>query len=137
MLDQKRVRLQEKMSGGLLLSSFICLYIDGYQIREVIYIESTIPRRAQLKKNVTECDVVDFYPKDSILMKSEQEDEGEDDDESESLVNRQENSQPGKLLEILNMLCTQAQQVLEKEIAHERLLKQLLRARQTQTPTSD
>ena len=107
--------------------------LDAYRIRELIYIEATLPSLAWLKSNIKKDEVVDDDPKDSILKKNNEQNEKEDDDEdyNEPLSNRLRVSELGKLLDILNMLCTQAKQSLGKEIHLEAILKQLLAVRKT------
>lgn len=68
---------------------------------------------------------------DSVLKKGD-ESENEDNDYNEHTPNYKNFVELGKLLDILNMLCTQAKQVLQEEINLETKLKQLLTARQAQ-----
>jgi len=96
----------------------------------LIYIESTLPGLSWLKSNIIDKEIIDDYAKDSILIKTNEKDKNNDDDDyNQSLLNRQRYSELGKLLDILNMLSTQAKQVLEKEIYLERILKKLLATR--------
>ena len=90
----------------------------------MIYIESTFPSISKLRDNIIEFGLEKIRSKNSIALRT-------NDDSDESLTNRQSSSDHTKLLQILNMLCTQAKSVLEKEIHLERLLKQLLSTRQT------
>ncbi|CAF1205520.1 unnamed protein product [Rotaria sordida] len=100
---------------------------NAYQIRELIYIESTLPSIKWLKSNIIENEIIDNYSKDSISKN-----QNEDDDHNEYLLSHQRIVELGKLLDILNMLITQAKQVLDKEINLEKILKQLLTVRKTQ-----
>lgn len=62
--------------------------------------------------------------------KDEQIEKEFDDNETDSSIisaQRSTNVESRKLLDILNMLCTQAKQTLEREINLERVLKQLLK----------
>lgn len=111
-------------------------HLESYHIRELIYIETTLPTRSQLRKNIIDEEIIKYDPKDLISMKSEEEEE-EEEEENEELINNQQNSQSKKLLDILNMLCTQATQVLDKENSYEQILTQFLQIRETQTLTTD
>jgi hypothetical protein len=102
----------------------------------LIYIESTLPFTSWLKSYIIENETIDDR-KDSILIKTNEQNENDDEDYNESLINRQRYSELGKLLEILNMLTTQAKQVLEKEIYLEIILKQLLTIRKTHRSMTD
>ncbi len=102
----------------------------------MIYIESTLPFTSWLKSYIIENETIDDR-KDSILIKTNEQNENDDEDYNESLINRQRYSELGKLLEILNMLTTQAKQVLEKEIYLEIILKQLLTIRKTHRSMTD
>lgn len=95
----------------------------------MIYIESTLPGLSWLKSNIIDKEIIDDYAKDSILIKTNEKDKNDDDDYNQSLLNRQRYSELSKLLDILNMLSTQAKQVLEKEIYLERILNKLLATR--------
>ncbi|CAF2395150.1 unnamed protein product [Rotaria sp. Silwood2] len=103
---------------------------NAYQIRELIYIESTLPRIKWLKSNIVENEMIDNYSKDSISKKHD--DENEDNVHNEYSLNHQRIVELGKLLDIINMLSTQAKQVLEKEINLETILRQLLAVRTAQ-----
>jgi hypothetical protein len=120
MLEQKLV----SFSRNFFEKNFIFL-LDAYRIRELIYIESTLPSISWLKSNIIENEIINSDPKDSILIKTTEQEE----DSHESISNHQRFSELSKLLDILHMLCSQAKQVLEKEISHEMILKQLLKAR--------
>ena len=110
--------------------------LDAYWIRELIYIETTLPSTAWLKSNVVEDEIVtksltnDFLPK-----QTESEDE---DDDDESVINHPYAVELRKLLDILQTLCIQAKQVLEQELDLEKTLKQLLnRKRSRDSSRSD
>lgn len=110
--------------------------LDAYWIRELIYIETTLPSTAWLKSNVVEDEIVtksltnDFLPKQT---KSEDE-----DDDDESVINHPYAVELRKLLDILQTLCIQAKQVLEQELDLEKTLKQLLnRKRSRDSSRSD
>lgn len=105
-----------------MLVLFDCL--EAYRTREVIYIESTLPSITKLRDNIIEFEIENIPSKNFISLRT-------NDESDEPLANRQSSSDHTKLLQILNMLCTQAKAVLEKEIHFERLLKQLLSTRQT------
>ncbi len=107
------------------------LFIDAYWIRELIYIESTLPNKTWLKSNTTEREVVDHYLKDSIQNKTDKQEEDDDEKEDEFLMNYPYGIELRKLLDILHKLCTQTKQVLDHEIDLERMLKQLLTIRKT------
>ncbi|CAF3944056.1 unnamed protein product, partial [Rotaria magnacalcarata] len=81
---------------------------NAYRIRELIYIESTIPSIKWLRSNIIKCE---FMDNDSILKKYEN-NENEESDYNETVVNQQLFVELGKLLDILNILCSQAKQVL-------------------------
>lgn len=103
----------------------------------MIYIESTLPGLSWLKSNIIDKEIIDDYAKDSILIKTNEKDKNDDDDYNQSLLNRQRYSELGKLLDILNMLSTQAKQVLEKEIYLERILNKLLATRKAHVSMID
>jgi len=129
-MDNARPKASKKISNeNYLVFNLDC--IDAYLIRELIYIESTLPSTAWLKFNIIENEFLDYYEKDSILTKKDQQDESEDEDES--LSKRQRLGELEKLLAIISMLCTQAKEVLEKENDFEIILKQLLAARKAQS----
>jgi hypothetical protein len=110
--------------------SCIVEYSDAYRIRELIYIESTLPNISWLKSNICEEETVDIHANDSTLSKSHQEHDELDDEESyESTFYRQSQINAGKLLDILNMLCTQAKQTINKQAHLENSLRQLLTVR--------
>lgn len=93
----------------------------------MIYIESTLRSISKLRENIIDFEVEDIYSKNPVSIHTN------DDSTEESLLSRQSSSDPNKLLDILNMLCTQAKFALEKERHLERLLKQLLSTRRTST----
>ncbi len=104
----------------------------------MIYIESTLPGLSWLKSNIIDKEIIDDYAKDSILIKTNEKDKNDDDDDyNQSLLNRQRYSELSKLLDILNMLSTQAKQVLEKEIYLERILNKLLATRKAHVSMID
>jgi hypothetical protein len=104
----------------------------------LIYIESTLPGLSWLKSNIIDKEIIDDYAKDSILIKTNEKDKNDDDDDyNQSLLNRQRYSELSKLLDILNMLSTQAKQVLEKEIYLERILNKLLATRKAHVSMID
>ncbi|CAF0926376.1 unnamed protein product [Rotaria sp. Silwood1] len=103
---------------------------NAYQIRELIYIESTLPSIKWLKSNIVENEIIDNDSKDSISKKYNE--KKNDSDHKEYSLSHQRIIELGKLLDILNMLSTQAKQVLEKEINLETILKQLLTVRKVQ-----
>jgi len=121
MLDQKPVIKHNKIFN---LSFFVLL--ESYQIREVIYIESNLRTSSWFKSNIIDKEIVDIYPKKSVLSKTNEEAESESEDSQESSSKRQRSSEYRKLLDIVNMLCTQAKHVLAKEIQLEKILRQLL-----------
>ncbi|CAF4085623.1 unnamed protein product, partial [Rotaria magnacalcarata] len=104
---------------------------NAYRIRELIYIESTIPSIKWLRSNIIKCE---FMDNDSILKKYEN-NENEESDYNETVVNQQLFVELGKLLDILNILCSQAKQVLEKEVNLGIIFKQLLSVRKAQDST--
>ena len=77
--------------------------------------------------------MIDTHTKESTLGRTDQsdDDELEEDDPNGSLLHRQQRTELRRLLDIVTMLCTQAQQVLEKEIGLEKVLRQLIEARKT------
>lgn len=79
-----------------------------------------------LKSFITD-QVVDLRKSDADLV-----DESEANDLDAAPVQSQNKIELRKLLDILNMLCTQAKQTLEKEINLERTLKQLLTVQKAQ-----
>ena len=93
-------------------------FLDAYWMRELIYIESILPKKIWLKSMVIEEEIIDHYIRDSAYRQEE------DDDSS---INASYDIEPRKLLDILQMLCIQAKQVLEYEFRLEIKLKQLLR----------
>ena len=110
---------------------FYLNFLDAYRIRELIYIESTLPSISWLRKNVVDNETINVY-KDSILTKENEQDKEENEDNyNESLSNRQRISELEKLSDIVNKLSSQAKQVLEQENHLEIILKQLLSARKT------
>lgn len=92
--------------------------------------ECTLPTISQLQNNITDSETIQHSLKDSIAIKTNEENEN-DEDYNESLLNRQRFSESTKLLDILNMLTTQAKQALEKEIYLETILKHLLANKRT------
>ncbi|CAF1088242.1 unnamed protein product [Adineta steineri] len=106
---------------------------NAYWIRDLIYIESTLPSKTWLKSNIIEQEIVDHYPKESIQNKIDE----HKDDEDELLINHPYAVELRKLLDILHMLCTQANQFLEYEINLEKTLKRLLTTKETQASNFD
>ncbi|CAM2703307.1 unnamed protein product [Rotaria socialis] len=104
---------------------------NAYRIRELIYIESTVPSIKWLRSNIIKCE---FMDNDSILKKHES-NKNEENDYNENVLNQQIFVELGKLLDILNVLCSQAKQVLETEINLDIILKQLLSVRKAQDST--
>lgn len=106
--------------------------LEAYEVRELIYIETTLPTISQLRKNTIDHDIDEYSPNDLISMELEKNDE-DNNEENESQINYQQKSKSKRILDVLNMLCKQAKEVLDREISHERMLRQLLRIRQTET----
>jgi hypothetical protein len=94
--------------------------IDAYWIRELLYIESTLPSKTWFKSNIIEHESIDHYIQDSIENKTNQQ------EQDEVLIDQSNGIELTKLLDILDMLCRQSKQVLEYEINLEIMLKQLL-----------
>lgn len=108
------------------------LKAKAYEVRELIYIETTLPTISQLRKNTIDHDIDEYSANDLMLMELEKNDE-DNNEENESQINYQQKSKSKRILDVLNMLCKQAKEVLDREISHERMLRQLLRIRQTET----
>lgn len=104
------------------------IILDAYWIRELIYIESTLPSKTWLKHNIIDYETVDNYFNDSIEGKTEKQDEND----NKLLIDQSSGTELCKLLEVLQMLCTQAKQILDYEINLEQTLKQLLAIRKIQ-----
>ncbi|CAF1027311.1 unnamed protein product [Adineta ricciae] len=100
---------------------------NAYWIRELIYIETTLPSTAWLKSNVVEDETVSKSLMNDFVPKQTESEEEEDDDDDESVINHPYAVELRKLLDILQTLCVQAKQVLEQEIDLEKTLKQLLK----------
>ncbi|CAF3672911.1 unnamed protein product [Rotaria sordida] len=98
---------------------------NAYWIRELIYIESTLPSKTWLKFNTIEYESIDHYLDDIIKNNKDQQ------DENESLINQSYGSEFRKLYDILDMLCTQAKQILDYEINLEQMLEPLLAIRKS------
>ncbi|CAF0870230.1 unnamed protein product [Adineta steineri] len=96
----------------------------AYRIRELIYIESILPNK-WLKSKIIETEYFNNYDKDLTTKNNDEIDE----DYNESQSKRQPIAELGRLLDILDILCKRAKQVLEKEINLEKILTQLLAAR--------
>ncbi|CAF3396980.1 unnamed protein product [Rotaria socialis] len=101
---------------------------NAYWIRELIYIESTLPSKTWLKHNIVEYSSDDNYINNSIENKAHNQDEHE----NESLTNQPHIVELGKLVDILDFLCTQTKQILDYEINLEQTVKQLLTIRKAQ-----
>ncbi|CAF3769703.1 unnamed protein product [Rotaria socialis] len=101
---------------------------NAYWIRELIYIESTLPSKTWLKHNIVEYSSDDNYINNSIENKAHNQDENE----NESLTNQPHIVELGKLVDILDFLCTQTKQILDYEINLEQTVKQLLTIRKAQ-----
>lgn len=103
--------------------------LDSYRIREFIYIEATLPSLSLLKSFLIDKQTVKVEDKDEEI-----EEESVDNETDSSMVSAQrlKNVESRKLLDILNTLCTQTKQTLEREINLERVLKELLKLRKTQ-----
>ncbi|CAF2821950.1 unnamed protein product [Rotaria sp. Silwood2] len=104
---------------------------NTYWIRELIYIESTLPSETWLKNNIIEYEIIESYLDDSIKNNTDRQDENEND----SSINQSYESELRKLYDILHMLCTQAKQILNYEINLEQMLKQLLEIRKIRDST--
>ncbi|CAF3422100.1 unnamed protein product [Rotaria sp. Silwood1] len=98
---------------------------NAYWIRELIYIESTLPSKTWLKHNIVEYESTEHHIEASIHNSADKQ------DENEALVNQLYKSELRKLYDILDMLCTQAKQILDYEINLEQMLKQLLAVKKT------
>ncbi|CAF3407987.1 unnamed protein product [Rotaria sp. Silwood1] len=98
---------------------------NAYWIRELIYIESTLPSKTWLKHNIVEYESTEHHLEASIHNSADKQ------DENEALVNQSYKSELRKLYDILDMLCTQAKQILDYEINLEQMLKQLLAVKKT------
>ncbi|UJR28363.1 hypothetical protein I4U23_009606 [Adineta vaga] len=101
----------------------------AYRIRELIYIESTLPSIAWLKSNIIDSEFCDTNGRNTISKSNDEQCEIY----NESLLKHGNLTELSKLADTLNMLCVQAKQILEKEIDYEKLLQKLLTVRQTQS----
>lgn len=77
---------------------------------------------------ILEHEPIDHYVREPIQNKQE---------EDKSLINQSYGIESRKLLDILDMLCTQTKQILDYEINLEIMLRQLLTIRKTQTSISN
>ena len=129
-MENARAKASMRFKHKILVFLYL-KFLDAYRIRELIYIESTLPSISWLRKNVVDNETIDVL-KDSILTKENEQDKEENEDNyNESLSNRQRISELEKLFDIVNKLSSQAKQVLEQENHLEIILKQLLSARKT------
>ena len=92
----------------------------------MIYIEANLPSRGWLQSNVIEDEHVDHYARDSG---AQNESDAHKMDDKASLESHPHAVELRKLSDILDMLCSQAKQALEKEIDLEQMLRQLLSTR--------
>jgi len=83
------------------------------------------------KFKILEHESIDHYVRELIQNKQQQE------EEDKSLINQSYGIESRKLLDILDMLCTQTKQILDYEINLEIMLRQLLTIRKIQTSISN
>ncbi|CAF0925386.1 unnamed protein product [Adineta ricciae] len=98
----------------------------AYRIRELVYIESTLPSIAWLKLNIVQEEYADTAVKNTTSKTDREESDAEYENYTQLSSNQLNPVELNKLLEVLIMLCAQAKQTLEQEVGYERLLKRLL-----------
>ncbi len=79
---------------------------------------------------ILEHEPIDHYVREPIQNKQQQQQEEED---KSFIINQSYGIESRKLLDILDMLCTQTKQILDYEINLEIMLRQLLTIRKIQT----
>lgn len=95
-------------------------------MRELIYIESTLPSKTWLKFNLIEEESTISYLQNTTENKIDAQ------EEKETLIQQSYEMELQKLVDVLDMLCTQAKQILEQQNQLEEKFKQLLTIKKRQ-----